>query len=62
VFLDASRAIAGGGAAAIAEAAAMLSVELLKPTVTFNGAALLAAGHIPADQLAFADRVVNVAV
>jgi hypothetical protein len=58
VFLDASRAIT---ATNIAESSAMLNVEFLKPNIKFDDAALLAAGHVPADQLAFADRIVEIA-
>jgi hypothetical protein len=57
VFLDASRAIT---ATKISETSAMLNVEFLKPNVKFDDAALLAAGHVPPDQLAFADRVVEI--
>jgi hypothetical protein len=60
VFVDASRAIAGDLAPKITEASAMLSVEFLKPSATFDDAALLAAGHVAPDQLAVADRVVNI--
>jgi hypothetical protein len=59
VFLDASRAITPARASDIAEANAMLNVELLKPESKFDAAALIAAGHVPTDQLAFADRVVE---
>ena len=57
VFLDASRAIT---ATKISETSAMLNVEFLRPNVKFDDAALLAAGHVPPDQLAFADRVVEI--
>ena len=59
VFLEASRAISSES---IPEANAILNLEFLKPTVKFDDAALLAAGHVPADQLAFADRVVEIAL
>jgi hypothetical protein len=61
VFLDASRAIAGPLGARITAEHAMLSVEFLKPTAAFDAAALLEAGHVAADQLAVADRVVAIA-
>lgn len=60
VLLDASRAIDQNATSEIAEANAMLSIEFVKPSVTFDAAALLAAGHVPAEQLALADRVVSV--
>jgi len=59
VFLDASRAIDPIDAADIGPANAMLSVEFLKPEVKFDRDALLKAGRIPVEQLAFADRVVE---
>jgi hypothetical protein len=62
VFLAASRAIDPTRAPEIAEASAMLNLEFLKPESRFDGPALLAAGHVPADQLAFADRVVELSV
>jgi hypothetical protein len=59
VFLDASRAIDPIDAAAIGPSNAMLSVEFLKPEVKFDRDALMKAGRVPVDQLAFADRVVE---
>ena len=59
VFLDASRAIDPIDAAAIGPSNAMLSVEFLKPEVKFDREALLKAGRVPVEQLAFADRVVE---
>jgi hypothetical protein len=59
VFLDASRAIDPIDGADIGPANAMLSVELLKPEVKFDRDALIKAGRIPPEQLAFADRVVE---
>jgi hypothetical protein len=60
VFLDASRAIDPARASAMTEASALLNLEFMKPQAPFDPAALLAAGHVPADQLAFADRVVSI--
>jgi hypothetical protein len=59
VFLDASRAIDRLDADEIGPANAMLSVEFLKPEVKFDRDALVKAGRIPIEQLAFADRVVE---
>ena len=61
VFLDASRAIDPARATEMREASALLNLEFLKPEAPFDAAALLAVGHVPADQLAFADRVVSIA-
>jgi hypothetical protein len=62
VLLDASRAIGAEDADAITEATAMLSIEFLKPSARFDDAALLASGHVPADQLAVASRIVQIAL
>src|SRR5262245_42866365 len=59
VFLDASRAIDESGAQEMAETNAMLNLEFLKPTSKFDDAALLSAGRVDTDQLAFADRVLE---
>ena len=59
LFLDASRAIDPVDAADIGPANAMLSVEFLKPYLKFDRDALIKAGRIPVEQLAFADRVVE---
>jgi hypothetical protein len=55
VFLDATRAIT---VAPIEETSEVLNIEFVRPDVAFDDAALLKLGHVPADQLAFADRVV----
>lgn len=62
VFLDASRALDQARAAAISESNAMLNLEFLKPGSKFDAAKLLADGRVAADQLAFADRVVELRV
>ena len=50
-----------GEAGGLAEINAMLSLELLKPGATFDAKALLSEGRVSANDLAFADRVVQVA-
>jgi len=60
IFLDTSRALDASRADAITEANAMLSVEFLKPDSKFDENALLAAGSVNSDDLAFADRVVEI--
>jgi hypothetical protein len=61
VFLDSARAINPGEAGGLAEINAMLSLEFLKPGATFDAKALLSGGRVSANDLAFADRVVQVA-
>jgi hypothetical protein len=58
VFLDASAAIVQQQGQL--QTSALLSIEFLKPEVKFDSAALLAAGHIEAAQLAFSDRAVQI--
>ena len=60
IFLDASRSLNTELASQITEANAMLSVEFLKPDSKFDENALLAAGSVNSDDLAFADRVVEI--
>jgi hypothetical protein len=60
IFLDASRSLNAELANQITEANAMLSVEFLKPDSKFDENALLAAGSVNSDDLAFADRVVEI--
>ena len=59
IFLDTSRAIDAANASRIAEANAMLNLEFLKPGIQFDAAALIRTGHVKPDQLALADRVVE---
>jgi hypothetical protein len=61
VFLDSARAINPGEAGGVAEINAMLSLEFLKPGAKFDANALLSAGRVSAQDLAFADRVVQLA-
>ena len=61
VFLDGAAGLDSTIAPTLAQTNAMLNLEFLKPAVTFDGPALLAAGRVDAAQLAFADRAVQLA-
>jgi hypothetical protein len=59
--LDGAAGLDSTIAPTLAQTNAMLNLEFLKPTVTFDGPALLAAGRVDTAQLAFADRAVQLA-
>jgi hypothetical protein len=59
VFLDASRSLDPARAAVMEETSAMLNLEFLKSDGKFDADKLLADGRVPAADLAFADRIVE---
>jgi len=59
VFLDTSRALDRTRAGEMLETNAMLNLEFLKPSSRFDPAALLAAGRVSEEDLAFADRFIE---
>lgn len=60
VLLGAARALDPQASEAIDRPNAILNLEFMKPTAVFSEAALVAAGHVQAADLACATRVVHV--
>lgn len=60
VLLGAARALDPAAASMLDAADALLSFEFMKPAAPFNDAALLAAGHVQAADLACATRLVRI--